>query len=69
MARPEQPLNWRKSSYCSDNGCVEVAHTTSHILMRDSTDPAGTTLAFDPQAWQHFITAIKGDELAGNSEA
>ncbi len=53
--------NWRKSSYSDGNGgnCVEVADTTGVVLVRDTTDRDGGTLAFTAEAWQRFTNALK----------
>ena len=51
--------DWRKSSYSGDNGgeCVEVA-TAGAVLVRDTTDRSGPTLAFTADAWRAFTTTI-----------
>ncbi|MBO1418982.1 DUF397 domain-containing protein [Streptomyces sp. FH025] len=51
-------IAWRKSSYSTNEGaqCVEVAETTTAVLVRDSKDKSGPHLAFDPTAWQAFVT-------------
>ncbi|MFD8223903.1 DUF397 domain-containing protein [Streptomyces massasporeus] len=51
-------MQWRKSSYSSDQGgqCVEIAetpHTT--VAIRDSKTPAGPTLTLDPAAFTTFV--------------
>ncbi|MGV9908953.1 DUF397 domain-containing protein [Streptomyces tendae] len=51
-------LEWIKSSYSTSSGpdCVEVATPDeSHILVRDSKDPAGPRLALTPTAWADFL--------------
>jgi hypothetical protein len=52
--------NWRKSSYSGDNGgeCVEVAVDRT-VLVRDSVDRTGSSLAFTAYAWQAFMATIK----------
>lgn len=56
---PAPPPNWRKSSYStSSNNCVEVATTTSGIMVRDSKNPSGPALTFTPRTWTAFIRAI-----------
>jgi hypothetical protein len=56
---PLGPLAWRKSSYSGDQGgnCVEIAETpcAATIAVRDSKNPAGPTLTFDPAAFTTFI--------------
>jgi hypothetical protein len=52
---------WRKSSYSGGSGgdCVEVADAASAVMVRDTTNRAGGTLAFTSGAWQTFITSLK----------
>jgi hypothetical protein len=54
--------NWRKSSYSGGSGgsCVEVADTTANVVMvRDTTDRKGGTLAFTSNAWLRFTSKLK----------
>jgi hypothetical protein len=52
---------WRTASYSSGNGgnCIEVGTAPGAVAVRDSRDPAGPALAFDPERWQAFTAAIK----------
>jgi hypothetical protein len=50
-------MNWRKSSYSSGN-CVETADAGGVILVRDTTDRDGATLAFSASAWQEFTSRL-----------
>ncbi|MET8630777.1 DUF397 domain-containing protein [Kitasatospora sp. NPDC004669] len=51
-------LAWIKSSYSSNEGgqCVEVAETPGVVHVRDSKDKSGPQLAFDPAAWEAFVS-------------
>ncbi|SCL61808.1 DUF397 domain-containing protein [Micromonospora peucetia] len=52
---------WRKSSRSGTNGgnCVEVAdNLPSVVCVRDSKDPAGPALVFEPAAWRAFIGRV-----------
>ncbi|MFC8616275.1 DUF397 domain-containing protein [Micromonospora purpureochromogenes] len=52
---------WRTSTRSSSNGgaCVEVADNLSDvILVRDTKDREGGTLAFSRAAWHAFVTRI-----------
>ncbi len=51
---------WRKSTYSgSDDGsCVEVGQD-GVILVRDTTDRDGGSLAFTASAWRAFTAAIR----------
>ncbi|MFD8160531.1 DUF397 domain-containing protein [Streptomyces malaysiensis] len=59
---------WFKSSY-SDNGgaCIEVAAnlvaSRGVVPVRDSKDPHGPALMFDPTAWSSFISAVRHGEF------
>ncbi|MET8084740.1 DUF397 domain-containing protein [Micromonospora sp. NPDC005197] len=49
---------WRKSSRSNGSGgnCVEVAENLSGVVaVRDSKDPAGPVLVFEPEAWRAFV--------------
>jgi hypothetical protein len=52
---------WRKSTYSDGNGgdCVELASGNGAILVRDTTDRDGGTLAFTAQAWQEFTRRLQ----------
>ena len=54
-------LSWRKASYSGNNGgnCVEVADAARVVLVRDTTDRAGGTLAIPASAWQTFTDGLK----------
>ncbi|MFD0276999.1 DUF397 domain-containing protein [Kitasatospora sp. NPDC127111] len=60
----QQPGQWRKSSYSGGNNgsCVEVDDARPGRV-RDSKDPHGPALAFSPDAWQAFVTAVRGGEF------
>lgn len=49
---------WRKSSRSNSTGgaCVEVADELPGIVgVRDSKDPTGPALTFEPRAWRAFL--------------
>lgn len=52
--------DWRKSTYSNDNGgeCIEVASGDS-VVVRDTTDRDGGTLAFTTQAWETFTASLR----------
>ncbi|MFG3604218.1 DUF397 domain-containing protein [Micromonospora chersina] len=53
---------WRTSSRSTDSGgnCVEVAdNLPGVVLVRDSKDPSGPTLAFTPAAWRSLVTSLR----------
>ncbi|MEV4756324.1 DUF397 domain-containing protein [Micromonospora sp. NPDC049559] len=53
---------WRKSSYSGSNGgsCVEVADNLAGVvLVRDTKDRDGATLAVSPATWQSFVNLAK----------
>ncbi|WHX20900.1 DUF397 domain-containing protein [Streptomyces malaysiensis subsp. malaysiensis] len=59
---------WFKSSY-SDNGgaCIEVAAnlvaSRGVVPVRDSKDPHGPALMFEPTAWSLFVSAVRRGEF------
>ncbi|AIV36744.1 MULTISPECIES: DUF397 domain-containing protein [Streptomyces] len=50
-------IQWRKSSYSSDQGgnCVEVGELPATVAVRDSKTPAGPTLTLTPAAFTTFV--------------
>jgi hypothetical protein len=52
---------WRKSSYSGASGgqCVETGSLPGAVLVRDTTDRDGGTLAFTAQAWESFAATVK----------
>jgi hypothetical protein len=58
------PENWRKSSYSGPgdgDSCVEIAHSSTHVAVRDSKAPARATLTFPVDAFTPFLEALKQD--------
>jgi hypothetical protein len=53
--------NWRKSTYSDGTGgnCVETASSDSAVLVRDTTNRDGGTLAFTATAWQAFTRGLR----------
>ncbi|WP_422774730.1 DUF397 domain-containing protein [Plantactinospora sp. WMMC1484] len=57
----ERP-RWRKASRSGQSGgnCVEVAdNLPGRVLVRDTKDRDGGTLAFAPAAWQAFVNLTR----------
>jgi hypothetical protein len=53
---------WCKSSYSNANGgqCVDVARNLPGVVaVRDSKDPDGPKLIFEPAQWAAFTGSIK----------
>jgi Domain of unknown function (DUF397) len=54
-------MTWRKSTYSENGGasCVEVADTASVVMVRDTTNRDGGTLAFAAGTWQAFLATLR----------
>jgi hypothetical protein len=53
---------WKKSTRSGTSGgdCVEVADNLPGLVaVRDSKDPAGPALTFDPKNWKSFLGFAK----------
>jgi hypothetical protein len=50
---------WRKSTFCTDSGCVEIAFASAHVLIRDSQDADGTLLVVSTHAWSSFLELLR----------
>lgn len=54
-------MDWRKSSYSGANGgnCVEVTDDARVVLVHDTANRDGGTLAFTAEAWQTFLGTLR----------
>jgi hypothetical protein len=59
MAGQDDALVWRRSSRCGESGgCVDIARTTDHVIVRESGRSSGNRLAFPVAAWRAFVRDI-----------
>ena len=55
-------FEWRRSSLCATDSCVEVAITDDQVAMRDTKDHLGSILKFDRAEWSEFLAgALHGE--------
>jgi len=56
---------WRKSTRSSGgDNCVEIAVATDGAVgVRDSKDPTGPVLQFDPRTWAEFLGGVHNGEF------
>lgn len=52
-------LQWRKSSHCDANTCLEVAHANDGVMIRDGKDPDGPWLTFTSRQWTSFLAWMR----------
>lgn len=55
------PLRWRRSPYCANGACGEVAFGPGGVFVRTTPRP-DTVLRVPAPAWRAFIEAIKTDD-------
>lgn len=56
---------WFKSSRSGSKAdCVEVAHLTGGVGVRDSKNPTGPALVFTPAEWTAFVSGVRAGEFA-----
>lgn len=53
--------DWRKSSFSQPNGnnCVEIAHLTESVGVRDSKNPDETVLRLSPAGWVAALSWVR----------
>ncbi len=52
-------VGWSTRSYSANgSACVEVAPASAGVLVRDSKDPEGPTLAVPTAAWRVFLGTV-----------
>ncbi|WP_413807448.1 DUF397 domain-containing protein [Streptomyces sp. OE57] len=56
---------WFKSSHSggSNGDCVEIARGHADVPVRDSKNPDGPALVFEPSAWSAFVSGVKRGEF------
>lgn len=57
---------WKKSSRSNGNGgnnCVEVAFLDTAVAVRDSKNPSGPALIFNPAHWTEFVSSVQSGEF------
>jgi hypothetical protein len=51
---------WRKARKSVHNGaCVEVAMLPGIVAVRDSKDPSGPVLSYEPAQWRAFLDSAR----------
>lgn len=60
MADPD----FRRSSYCYNGACVEVAASADVILVRDSKHPDALVLRFTRGEWSDFLSGVAAGEFS-----
>jgi hypothetical protein len=54
---------WRRSSFCANGDCLEVAEQDRMILIRDSKNPGQTPIRITRAELAAFADGIKAGEL------
>ncbi|GAA1030137.1 hypothetical protein GCM10009557_21110 [Virgisporangium ochraceum] len=54
---------FKASTRCTGGACVEVAVSTSAIIVRDGKDRQGSVLSFGPVEWRSFLDAVKSGSV------
>ena len=54
---------WRRSSFCADNACVELAAAYGYVYIRDAKEPDAAVLRFTRAEWLAFLRGAKRGEF------
>jgi hypothetical protein len=55
--------DWRKSSFCGNAACVEVAKAGDDFYVRDSKDAESPVLRFTRDEWAAFVAGVSAGEF------
>ncbi|GAA1025990.1 hypothetical protein GCM10009557_02060 [Virgisporangium ochraceum] len=58
---PTAVPQWRRSSYCANGACIEVATDGPRVGIRDSKAPAAGELWLSPVEFRAFIAAVRDE--------
>ena len=56
-------LAWQRSSFCTANGCVEIAVQGGLVAVRDSKRADSPVLTYDRDEWISFVRGVKAGEF------
>ena len=57
-------MAFRKSSYCTQGGCVEIARTANGgLAVRDGKNLDQPALQFTADEWRAFVAGVKAGEF------
>jgi hypothetical protein len=62
MNHPVDHAIWRRSSFCADGACVEVAITGDEVLVRNSLRPTELT-RFTRAEWRALLAGAANSEF------
>jgi hypothetical protein len=60
MSENMRAAGWRKASYSNSSGsCVEVGLSATAVLVRDTINRSGATLAIPAPAWLALLAVVR----------
>lgn len=62
MSKSPESLDWRRSSYCAEGACVEVAEVGDEFFVRNSQQP-DNVVRFTRAEWEVFRLGIVNGEF------
>lgn len=54
---------WKRSTFCGETSCVEIAITGDGIGVRDSKLATSPVLSFTRSEWDAFVLGVKNGEF------
>ncbi len=55
---------FRRSRFCANGACVEVAVNGAAVGVRDSKSPDSAVLVFDREEWSTFVAGVRAGEFS-----
>jgi hypothetical protein len=56
-------LSWRRSSFCSESACLEVATQGRLVYLRAGKDQDGPVLSLTRTEWEAFLAGARQGEF------
>ena len=56
-------LDWRRSTYCGTESCIEVAILDDRAYVRSSKDAEGAYMVFDKEEWRNFLAGVRDHQF------
>jgi hypothetical protein len=56
-------LEWRRSTYCGSDDCIEVAILDDRAYVRSSKGAEGAYMVFDKEEWRNFLAGVRDHQF------
>jgi hypothetical protein len=56
-------VQWRRSTFCANSTCVEIALIDGAVALRDSKNVGAGVLTYTPEEFRAFVDGVKAGQF------